>query len=47
METDLDVFEEEDEFFCSLCGEKLRKEHEIIEEICKNCLACILLDEEE
>ena len=33
-----ELFKEETEFFCSVCGKELEKDHEIDEEICKVCL---------
>ena len=36
-----DLFKEED-FFCSICGKKLKLEDEIIEEICHGCLSSFL-----
>ena len=43
---DEDVFKEEDDFFCSICGEKIIMNHEIDEEICNICLTSILDGEE-
>jgi len=43
---DEDMFKEEDEFFCSICGKKLIIEHEINEEICHICLTSICEDNE-
>lgn len=37
-----DLFKEEDEFFCSICGKKIKSDGEIIEEICHVCLSSIL-----
>jgi len=42
METDL--FEEEKEFFCSICGKKITDPLEIEEEICFDCLSALLED---
>lgn len=37
-----DLFKEEDEFFCSICGKKIKSDYEINEEICHVCLSSIL-----
>ena len=37
-----ELFKEETEFFCSVCGKELEKDHEIDEEICKVCLKSLL-----
>ena len=42
-----EVFKEESEFFCSVCGKELKKEYEIDEEICKICLKSLLDKSEE
>lgn len=43
---DEDVFKEEDEFFCSICGKQLASEDEIDEEICQECLTSIIVDKD-
>jgi len=37
-----EIFEEESDFFCSVCGKQIVKNHEIEEEICKKCLQSLL-----
>jgi len=37
-----DLLEGEEEFFCSICGKKIKSDDEIIEEICHVCLSSIL-----
>ena len=37
-----DLFKEEDEFYCSMCGERLVTQDEIAEEICQDCLVYII-----
>jgi len=42
---DDDVFSEEDEFFCGICGKQIDKNEEISEEICMKCLKSLLQKE--
>ena len=37
-----ELFKEEDEFFCGICGKEIKKDDEIHEEICGECLKYIL-----
>ena len=37
-----EIFKEESDFFCSVCGKEIKKENEIDEEICKVCLKSLL-----
>ena len=39
-----DIFKEEDQFYCTICGKKLEKTDEIEEEICQDCLSSFLLN---
>jgi len=41
-----DLFKEEKEFFCSICGKKIISDDEICEEICHVCLSSILEDKD-
>ena len=42
MRMEEDLFKEEDDFSCSICGKKIKSDDEIIEEICHVCLSSIL-----
>lgn len=37
-----DLFKEEEDFFCSICGKKIEQAEEIAEEICHDCLVSML-----
>jgi len=37
-----DVFAEENEFFCEICGKEIDDKREKEEEICKECLSSLL-----
>lgn len=37
-----ELFKEEKEFFCGICGKGIEKDDEIDEELCQECLKAIL-----
>ena len=40
--SDEEIFKEEDEFFCGVCGKEIKKYEEIEDEMCNECSHHIL-----